>query len=87
MGGLWWTSRRHWRGQVDNILMEFYFSETNVSCQAWTWMAHFTDEDANYYPISRPPKYSLVILDMNIYICKNVYTRSNKNDIVKCMWK
>ena len=27
MDGLWWTSRRHWWRQVDNILIEFHLSE------------------------------------------------------------
>ena len=41
-------------GRVDNILVEFYLSETNGSCQAQTWMALLTDGDANHYAIPLP---------------------------------
>ena len=43
-------------GQVDNILIEFPLSETNVSCQLQTWTACMTDGDANHYAIYPPPK-------------------------------
>ena len=47
-----WTSRRHWSGQVDNMLIDFHLSETNGLCRAQTWAPRLTD--ANYYAISPP---------------------------------
>ena len=54
MDSLWWTSRRHWREQVNNTLIAFHLSETNGSCRSRTWMAHLTDRDANHSAISPP---------------------------------
>ena len=41
-------------GQVDNMLVEFHLSETDVSCWAQTWTARLTDGKANHKAIPLP---------------------------------
>ena len=45
-------------GDKFTTLIEFHFSETSRLYQAWNWMAHLTDGDANHYGISLPPAYT-----------------------------
>ena len=47
---LWWTSRKHWWGQVDSMLVEFHLSETNGSYWARTWKAFLTETLTVIFP-------------------------------------
>ena len=50
------NSRRHWWGEVDNMLVELHLSETNGPCLARTWTTRLTDGDANIMLFPHPRK-------------------------------
>ena len=54
MDHLFLTSRRHWWGQVDNMLVDLHLSDTNGLSRARAWIARFTDRDVNRYAIPLP---------------------------------
>ena len=51
---LCWTSRQHWREQVNSTLIEFHLSETSRLCRVRTWTAGLTDREVDHCAISPP---------------------------------